>query len=445
MATSKKPKTKELVPQTSSMEFRKTNDAIGLRVSQGHLSLLSRKIFNVMVYHAQMLGKPGQNAPIQTEAAKSYYWIPLADVARDTAYDSNDTQLLKDHVEELQNIRVHMEDELQWTSERLVSSVKLVNPAGLKKRGGQIWFGFVFPPEVSQMVMNPETYTKLSLYYQTLLRSGASLALYEICRRYATNPTKVTRREAWQWWYGSLTGNPVTESLPEYKYFKRDVIKTAIAEINALTDINVELIEHKLGRKVSELQFSIRPSAQTPLQFPAPPVIDYELVERIMRLQIGKDEATNLTAMYDEAKIHATLDFVEKRMVSKTAQPLDSPGAYFKMALRDNYASNQEVAKQTVKKLELTDPAPTESIRDRYMRDRAKGALDMFNEMQEEQKAELLLQFKASKASKGISMAKGLASTVVRHAFGAWLADQTWGTPSADDLLRYAETIGLAS
>ena len=230
---------------TELKEFRKTNEAIGLRVSEGRLSLLSRKIFNVMVYHAQRIRNKGENAPIDSEAAKNYYWIPLAELARDAAYDSRDTELFKEQVQELQNIRIFSEDAIQWTSERLVSSVKLVNPRGLKKQGGMLWFGFAFPPEVESMVMAPGSYTKLSVYYQALLRSGASLALYEICRRYATNPSRLTNRAEWSWWYGALTGNPVSDTIPEYKYFKRDVLKYAISEINMVTDINVELIEHK--------------------------------------------------------------------------------------------------------------------------------------------------------------------------------------------------------
>ena len=61
---------------TELKEFRKTNEAIGLRVSEGRLSLLSRKLFNVMMYHAQQQREPGENAPLATEAAKKYFWIP---------------------------------------------------------------------------------------------------------------------------------------------------------------------------------------------------------------------------------------------------------------------------------------------------------------------------------------------------------------------------------
>ena len=246
------------VPDKSDLkQFRKANEAIGLRVAAGKLSLLSRKIFNAMVYHAQRSVTKGENAPIKSEAAADYYWVPLKDLARDAAYDSRDTQLFKEQLESLQEIRVYSEDAIQWTSERLVAGVRLVNPRGLKSGGGIVWFGFAFPPEVERMIMSPGSYTKLSIYYQAVLRSGASLALYEICRRYCSNPSKVTNRAPWEWWFHALTGNPVGDEVPEYKYFKRDVLKLAIAEINLVTDINVELVEYRVGRQIAEMQFKV--------------------------------------------------------------------------------------------------------------------------------------------------------------------------------------------
>jgi hypothetical protein len=441
MAT-KKTKGKESSPSKGDLkEFRKTNEAIGLRVSEGRLSLLSRKIFNVMVYHAQRVRVKGENAPIDTDAAKKYFWIPLADVARDAAYDSKDTELLKEHVQELQNIRIYSEDAIQWTSERLVSSVKLVNPKGLNKKGGMLWFGFAFPPEVESMVMSPGSYTKLSVYYQALLRSGASLALYEICRRYATNPSKVTNRADWEWWYGALTGNPVREALPEYKYFKRDVIKPAIAEINMVTDISVELIEHKLGRRVSALQFKVTPAQQSPLMFPAPPVIDGDLVQRMMALGISQDDACNLLATTEDGKLRATLDLTETRLRNPKASKIESPAGYFKTALRDGYASPEEVAKKTMLKIERKPSveASIDAIRERYFVERAKDALAMFNELGKEEQDEWLVGFKDSGKAKGINLSRGLSTASARTAFSMWFADQQWpGEPTDSDLLAFA-------
>lgn len=421
-------------------EFRKTNEAIGLRVSEGRLSLLSRKIFNVMVYHAQRVRAKGENAPIDTDAAKKYFWIPLADVARDAAYDSKDTELLKEHVQELQNIRIYSEDAIQWTSERLVSSVKLVNPKGLNKKGGMLWFGFAFPPEVESMVMSPGSYTKLSVYYQALLRSGASLALYEICRRYATNPSKVTNRADWEWWYGALTGNPVREALPEYKYFKRDVIKPAITEINMVTDISVELVEHKQGRRVAALQFKVEPTQQSPLMFPAPPVIDGELVQRMMAFGLSQEDACNILATTEDGKLRATLDLTETRLRNPKASKIDSPAAYFKTALRDSYAAPAEVAKKTLLKLEQKPSveASIDAIRERYFVERAKNALDMFNELNKEEQEDWFSRFKSSPQAKGINLARGLSTASARTAFSMWFAQQQWPEPTDSDLLAFA-------
>lgn len=442
MTVKKKPG-KSVTPTGADLkEFRKTNEAIGLRVSEGRLSLLSRKIFNVMVYHAQRIRTKGENAPIDTEVAKNYYWIPLSELARDAAYDSRDTELFKEQVQELQNIRIFSEDAIQWTSERLVSSVKLVNPRGLKKQGGMLWFGFAFPPEVESMVMAPGSYTKLSVYYQALLRSGASLALYEICRRYATNPSKVTNRADWEWWYGALTGNPVREALPEYKYFKRDVLKYAISEINMVTDINVELIEHKQGRRVAQLQFRVIPALQESLALSTPPVVDADLVRRMMALGMTQDDACNVLATTEDSKLRATLELTENRLKNQKAAKISSPAAYFKQALRDGYASNSEVARKTLQKVEQKPSveASIEAIKERYFVQRAKDALGMFYELDSTEQDDWLFRFKQSQGSKGINMARGLATTVARTAFSYWFAEQQWPEPTDSDLLRFAAT-----
>jgi len=421
-------------------EFRKTNEAIGLRVSEGRLSLLSRKIFNVMVYHAQRIRNKGENAPIDSEAAKNYYWIPLAELARDAAYDSRDTELFKEQVQELQNIRIFSEDAIQWTSERLVSSVKLVNPRGLKKQGGMLWFGFAFPPEVESMVMAPGSYTKLSVYYQALLRSGASLALYEICRRYATNPSKLTNRAEWAWWYGALTGNPVSDAIPEYKYFKRDVLKYAVSEINMVTDINVELIEHKQGRRVGSLQFRVTPARQESLALSAPPIIDGELIQRMMELGLSQEDACNVLATTEDGKLRATLDLTENRVRNTKAAAVGSPAGYFKQALRDGYASNIDIAKKNVQKLEQKPSveASINAIRERFLAERAKDALGMYNELASSDQSDWLFRFKQSPAAKGLNLSRGLATASARSAFSMWFAEQQWPDPTDTDLLAFA-------
>lgn len=426
-------------------EFRKTNEAIGLRVSEGRLSLLTRKLFNVMIFHAQEQKVPGVRAPIETPTAKKYFWVPLSDLARDAAYDSKDTEFLKQQLQEMQDIKLLMETERQWTSERLVASVTLVNPQGLRKHGGQVWLGFAFPPETHELVMAPGTYTRFSIFYQSVLRSGAALALYEVCRRYATNPSHLTMVESVEHWYGVLTGNPVTKDLDvPYKYFKRDVIKPAIAEVNSLTDIRVELIENKSGRRIETLQFRVELAAQSQLAFPSPPVIDTELMERVMAFGFSQAEAADFVAAYGDSKVRSCAQLVEARLQQKSATPVSSPAAYFKWSLREGESAlralqdNSKPAPRTAK--QAAEPGP--SMLERFLSARADEALAVYREHEEEMRREILDRFRQS-APEGVPRAKGIENPMVRSLFGRWYATQLWGEPSAEHMARFADRYEL--
>ncbi len=420
-------------------QFRKTNEAIGLRVVEGHLSLLSRKVFNVMMYHAQEMKEPGRNAPINTPSAKKYFWIPLSELARDAAYDSKDVQYLKQQLVDMQDIKLLMENERQWTSERLVSSVTLVNPEGLNKHSGQVWFGYAFPPEVHEQVMAPSTYTRLSIVYQSSLKSGSALALYEICRRYATNPSKMTFIQPYEHWYGVITGNPVSaDSLPEYKYFKRDTLKPAIAEINTLTDINIELVEHKNGRRVEKLQFRVQQNQQSKLEFPAPPVIDMELVSRIMKLGLSQTDATDLIAQHSDDSVRAAVARVEARMESKALSPLEAPAGYFRWALQD-IAKNPQAAVPSLPKAAPAKKGIAPTVMEKFLAARAQDALEVYKQLEEKERRRIFELFGQQNSNKSVKLDKGIESAMVRSLFSGWYAKELWGEPTAQALAHFIE------
>ncbi|MFD2274277.1 hypothetical protein ACFS07_33320 [Undibacterium arcticum] len=63
----------------------------------------------------------------------------------------------------------------------------------------------------------------------------------------------------WRWAiYGSIDA---TSTLNQYKYFKKDKLLPAIREINLRSDITIELIEVKDGRRVADLQFIVQEKA----------------------------------------------------------------------------------------------------------------------------------------------------------------------------------------
>ena len=423
--------------------FRKANEAIGLRVREGRLSLLARKIFNVMMYHAQELRTPGMNAPIDTPAARRYFWIPLSDLARDAAYDSKDTEFLKQQLEELQNIKLLMENERQWTSERLVASVTFVNPLGLRKHAGQVWLGYAFPPEVHELVMAPGTYTRFSIFYQGLLRSGAALALYEVCRRYATNPSRVTLVEGYEHWYAVLSGNPVpAEALPPYKYFKRDVVKPAMAEINALTDIRVELVEHRNGRRIERLQFRVEKTRQAPVALLASPVIDVETLQRLAKLGFNQQEASDFMLCHPEELLRECLAAAETRIEQHDSAPIESPAAYFRWLLKKGVADRPDEVTSTVAGAAVAAAVPGSTVPaaviDRFLASRAKDALAAYAQLGADERRDLFERFRQhSPASRTLKHARGIENTLVRSLFSHWYAREIWGAPGAQALADF--------
>ena len=450
MATSKKKKSPagvavvaiETGPE-SLMEFRKANDSIGLRVVEGQFSLLSRKLYNVFISTAQKQQRPGTNAPIDEPSAESYFWIALQDVVKDTRYNSNDYETLKEHANELQNIRVAAESEKMWTSERLLSGVKIYNSKGLKSKGGTVWLGFSFPPEVMQMVLKPTIYTKFSLWYQTQLRTASSLALYEICRRYASSPSHLTHRDNWNRWYYTVTGTATSDaSTPEYKYFKRDHLMKSIAEINAITDIEVELIEFRDGRKVIDIQFKVYQKAQSSFDLSTTPLINMALLDRIVALGVSKDEATAIYTAYDESVVLAHLNLVDSRQKNPRITPVESAAAYFKTAIKKGYATTK-AADPEVDRSVTPPPAPKKkkNIRERFMLVRAGEALLHFKTLSVELQNQTFARFgKAADKSLKPYLKKGLGMTIVNNAFGDWLAGDLWGQPTDSQILDFLET-----
>jgi hypothetical protein len=425
----------------SIVEFRKANDSIGLRVVEGQFSLLSRKLYNVFISAAQQQQRPGVNAPVDEPSAESYFWISMQDVVKDTRYNSNDYETLKEHANELQNIRVEAESTKMWTSERLLSGVKIYNSKGLKSKGGTVWLGFSFPPEVLQMVLAPSIYTKMSLWYQTQLRTASSLALYEVCRRYASSPSHLTNREKWESWYYRVTGTSINDTnLPEYKYFKRDHVLKSVAEINAITDIEVELLEFREGRRVADLQFKVYLKAQASFELPSIPIINTKVVDRIIAFGISKDEAIQIYTSYDENVVLAHIDLVESRLKNARAAPVDSAAAYFRTAIKKGYANGKVLE---VAETPPAAPKKKKNLRERFLVARAKDAMVHYGKLVTDEQKRFFTAF-SKKADKSIKpyLKKGLEMALVRNAFADWLATELWGAPTDSQILDFLESEG---
>ena len=263
---------------------------------------------------------------------------------------------------------------------------------------------------------------------QPLLSLGQALALYEICRRYVTNPGGVTNRDTWQNWWRVLTGSTVDSEPPEYKYAKRDVFKRGAEEVNKITDIEIELIEYKVGKFVRDLQFSVRTKQQADLNI-GPPPIDAGLLSRVTSLGISISEAERLTARHSEANIVATLDLVEGRLGQSHLPKIESPAAYFKKALRDRYAeSRQQIESAKTKKLE---ERKTKQLEKRQVEIEAEQenarihqtTMEAFDALPEERRRALLEEFGTALVGPTLASFRksGIETKMLNAAFSGWL------------------------
>jgi hypothetical protein len=65
---------------TDLREFRKANEAVGLRIKSGKFTFVSRKLLNIFIFIAQKAGAPGVNAPTDDPGAHGYFWVRMSEV-----------------------------------------------------------------------------------------------------------------------------------------------------------------------------------------------------------------------------------------------------------------------------------------------------------------------------------------------------------------------------
>lgn len=323
----------KLVPATLQADpdnsaFRKAHEAIAVLPQSGRLTLLDRRFFNVLLALAQEQGD------------RTTYRAKFARILAGAKFDSKNTEVAKEHLRKMTTTRVEW-NSTSDTGKRRWGVSTLIADAEIIEENRELIVEWSYSPKVKAKLLNPDVYVQLSLEIHSSLRSSQSAALYEICTRYVTNPGHLTHRAPWQWWKPRLTGNPEdVQNLGEYKYFKRDVLRTAISEINAITDIDIELIEHRDGRKVSEIQFKVTKKAQRSLCLPEENLIDNSLLERLIALGFTTNAAAQLYSNTDEQKIRMTLNYVEARVRSRNLESVNSPAAFFRVALKEGYAKD---------------------------------------------------------------------------------------------------------
>lgn len=434
-----------VAPQVESHpHLRKAVEAIAIKPRAGKLTLLSRKLFNILLAKAQ---GQGLSEPVHR--------IQLSELCSIAQFDSGDTELVKEHLRKMVSTTVEWSNGVKgsrrWGITTLIGGVELI------ENGQRCTIEWTYSEQIKEKLLAPNVYTRLSLQFQNSFRSAAALALYEICVRYVDSPGQLTMRMPWIEWRPTLTGTPDTDKeqvYSEYKYFKRDVIKPSVAEVNALTQIEVELIEHKQGRSVSDIQFIVRPKQQSALELEDNNLFDMSLVSRMLALGLSQPQAEKLYADHDEGQVRAALDYTEKRQKQKP--PVENVAGYFRRALTDAYGLKPPGVVEDEKRKALeapakeTPPAKTgahaaESLTKAWWTTQRQVAREGFDAMDPADQERLKTEF--AESALPVHLAKtwkkqGLDSKMCESSFHQWLVREV-PAPTEGDLFSFGLSNGL--
>jgi hypothetical protein len=427
----------------------KANEAIAIRPKRGKLTLLSRRIYNALLYHAQ---KQGVDEPS--------YSLTLSELIGDARFNSNNTELLKSHLRDMQATTIEWSTsssgQKKWVSTQLIGTVIIEEPG----RGQSCKITWHYPLEIRESLVKPNQYTKVLLEISGQMRSYSASVLYELGARYLTSPSRLTMREDVIWWASVLTGRSDVQKV-DYRFLKRDVISKALIEVDTLCeDFGLELIEHKKGRKVEELQFRVLPKTQQSLggmHDQSKNVFDLEIVGRLISIGIKQGDAQDLYATTDEGQVRAALDHTEERMRKTSLPKLDAPAAYFRDALKKGYVKLQKDNPTKTKGLlapamppKLSKENRLQQVRDAWEHDQRINAKKLFIEMsldqQDIEKSKFEIDELPTLASPIVRAWKrdGVNSRICAGSFFKWLAKITWNEEATDQILiEYALAKGI--
>ncbi len=312
-----------------------------IQVSANQISLLQRKIWNVLLANA-----------FDDLLSKDEYSIKIKDLAEILKFDSNDIELVKEAVTKMQKVLVQWnvleKDDEVWISSHFLGDVKITKKSGI--------ICYSWGKYLREKLYNPTMYAKISLIIQSKFKSKYSLILYELCVDYFI---KKQGKGETPWIsiedFKKLMGAD-DKYYNNFKYLNKKVLKVALNEVNKESDIFIEVAKKTENRKVVALKFYISPNTKThnlltrlikppkqgELSFKSEEEEKNELYERMIKaFNLSSRQAQEiLSTMHDYDEVKEILDMVERKIKRDEIMNI---GAYTYKALKDQYQPRKSI------------------------------------------------------------------------------------------------------
>lgn len=288
----------------------------------GAITRVGRQAYTLMMFVAREQGAEDEKTGL--------FGAPLNAVIRGYDGSSGSVKELKKHLLSMVTHVVEWQSPSPGETEEW-GACGLLSQVNLKKKNGENWVYWAYPPALRQEMLYPLRYAQILRSTIAQFRSHAGLALYEICARYKDNPSHLTSKQHWKWWLPVLTGKPVPNEIKtEYRFFNRDTIKPAVEEVNEVSELIVTAHEFKVGRTIEYIQFEVRLKQEDPAKNKY--AIDLSRVARAIQLGIDAEIAEDLFIRHGELAFAKAMERLEVRL-AMPGTPILSRHAYLKALL----------------------------------------------------------------------------------------------------------------
>lgn len=429
-------------------------NAVALVPTEGgrQITVQERKLYNVLLHRSQTVG------------VKDEYSAGLHEVIKDIDYGSKDTTALKKSLKNLMKTVVEWQSPTSGEIADEWEACVLLSGASIKKDkvSRAVTLLWRYDVKVREQLLNPDRYARLVMESLVSLRTHAAIALYEICVRYVDNPGHKTARQHWSWWKLVLSGKAIGVQKGEYRYWKRDVLSKAIAEINTHTEIEISKpleFKERDNKTISDLQFEVRLKNARPAQTTESKPLnklseaDLPLIGWAVKLGLSQSDAEKMFRQFGSEAFSEGLTNLEKRLAvpKEVTDKVQSPSAYLRSILRTK-ASNkakESVAKPTTRMRSAKDSEHNKAaLMEEWLRGKKDHLRSIFTEMNESEQTELLSGFRTTLQARQLpSLVKrfdtsGWSHKTLRDNFASYLGEtwegSDWSKPTTEALLDLA-------
>lgn len=311
----------------------------------GAITRVGRQAYTLMMFVAREQGAEDESTGL--------FGAPLNAVIRGYDGSAGSVKELKKHLLSMVTHVVEWQSPSPGETEEW-GACGLLSQVNLKKKNGENWIYWAYPPALRQEMLYPLRYAQILRSTIAQFRSHAGLALYEICARYKNNPAHLTSKQHWKWWLPVLTGKPVPNEIKtEYRFFNRDTIKPAVEEVNEVSELIVTAHEFKVGRTIEYIQFEVRLKQEETTKKKY--AIDLSKVARAIQLGIDAEIAEDLFIRHGELAFGKAMDRLEARL-AMPGTPILSRHAYLKTLLTGKAVDKSLPAVVTVSPAEQVAP-----------------------------------------------------------------------------------------